>query len=199
MAAPTYSVSEPSHNDDNEDEKTHAIAARIFSNSAIVDILSDLVAILESIKYEARPPGCRVFGAEWTRRLFKNCLPDKMKQEFDVENWYTHIASMSPVPSNKEFIGIIDPSLYNGEITTDWVTPLLFLEYKCAGFITMFHGIIGLETKARLKMIRHSKLTCNAGSYGIYDEPRQQTSQQQQQQPPDMDPVQKRNFIEWQQ
>jgi len=194
--ASSYSVAEEPRT---EDADTAAIAARMFGNQAIIDILSDLVAILETIKYEGRPTGARVFNTDWTRKLFQNCLPPHMQKKFNIEDWYTAISASSPVPTNKEFIGIIDPSLYNGTINTDWVTPLFHLEHKCTGFITMFHGILSLETKSRLKMLRHSKLSCQASSYGIYDDVKTGTAEQQPQpQPQNMDPVQKRYFIGWQ-
>lgn len=142
-------------------------AAKIFSNRQIVAVLSDLIAILEHIKYEERPKGKRVFQTDWARNLFKMSLTADMQREFDVESWYDFIAAKNPVKQVNEFTGVIDSSLYNADIKTDWVLPLIHLESMSYGFISMFHGILSLEKQSHLKMNQYSKLECQSETYGM--------------------------------
>lgn len=142
-------------------------AARIFSNRQIVSVLSDLIAILEHIKYEDRGSGKRVFNTKWARNLFQMSLSAEMKKDFDVEEWYSFIASKNPAKRVNEFTGTIDSALYNADIQTDWVVPLIHLENMSSGFITMFHGVLSLEKQSHMKMNQYVKLDCHADTYGL--------------------------------
>ncbi|MDD5753293.1 MAG: hypothetical protein PHN45_00880 [Methylococcales bacterium] len=167
MSTTTYTVDETPNTDTHTQENMPTVAARILSSRQIVAILSDLVAMLERIKYEDRPSGKHVFSTTWTRELFDSCLTPKMLKEFNIELWYDTIASQIPIKRVNEFTGIMDPALYNGEIKTNWVVPLFHLERISPGFITMLHGILSLETQAHEKMNQHVKLTCQSETYGM--------------------------------
>jgi hypothetical protein len=177
------------HTQQQQPAQMYTLIRRIFSNTNIVDILSDLVATLEHIKYEHRPTGKKIFETDWSKQLFFASLDEDMKKNFDIEQWYAIIVSKSPAPLTDDFGGIMDPSLYNAQIKTDWVTPLMHLESISSGFIPTLHGILSLEKQAQMKMNQFMKLGCNAQLYGLSEKQRvfeqQQTSsstQQQQQQ-----------------
>lgn len=167
----TRDTARPTHEEEPKQRQQQpqlpTFAARIFSNRQIVSVLSDLIAILEHIKYEERPKGKRVFQTEWARNLFKMSLTVDMQREFDVEGWYDFIAAKNPVRQVNEFTGVIDSSLYNADIKTDWVLPLIHLESMSPGFISMFHGILSLEKQSHLKMNQYSKLECQSETYGM--------------------------------
>ena len=167
----SYTVQEEDtdqHQKDVPPQSTSASAtAGVFANRQLVSVLSDLIAILERIKYEERPTGKRVFTTAWGRNLFVMSLNADMKQHFDVEKWYTLIASQQPVHKVNEFTGIIDPALYNADIKTDWVLPLIHLETMAPGFVVMLHGVLSLEKQAQMKMNQYMKLDCQAETYGL--------------------------------
>lgn len=158
---------EDRNDDANKRSEFNAVVRRIFSDKNVVDILSDLVAVLEHIKYENRPTGKKVFETDWCRRLFTNGLNEDMKRNFDIEKWYSFITSKGPSPLMDDSGGVMDPSLYNAQIKTDWVLPLLHLECMSPGFVTTLHGILSLEKKSQMKMNQYTNLTCNSSLYGL--------------------------------
>ena len=142
------------------------IAAQIFSDQQIVSVLSDLVAILEHIKYEGKPAGARVFQTAWARKLFYQSLPPEM-HDFDIEKWYTRACAGDVAPKVNEFTGTIDSSYYNAEIKTDWVIPLIFMEQIYSGFIKTLHGLLSLEKQSHAKMNQYQKMDCMTDLFGI--------------------------------
>ena len=141
-------------------------AVCLFSDERTVAILSDLVAMLERARYDDRPKGRKVLMTKWGRSLFQNCLNDEMRRDFDVDDWFELVAGPSPSSD-----GFIDPSLWNAEIVTDWVGPLLYLETKSPGFITMLHGIKTVEVRSQLKFNNYRTLHSTGDDYGLAPAP----------------------------
>ena len=148
-----------------EDEASHRRAVCLFSDERIVSVLSDLVAMLERARYDERPRGRKVLMTKWGRSLFQTCLSEEMRKDFDVDRWFDMVAG--PPPGADGAGGFIDPSLWNAEIATDWVSPLLYLEVKSPGFITMLHGIKTIEVRSQLKFNDYKSLHSTGETYGL--------------------------------
>ena len=138
----------------------------LFSDERIVAVLSDLAAMLERARYDERPRGRKVLMTKWGRSLFQTCLSAEMRKDFDVDRWFDMVAGPPP-GSDGNGGGFIDPSLWNAEITTDWVSPLLYLEMKSPGFITMLHGIKTIEVRSQLKFNDYKSLHSMGDVYGL--------------------------------
>lgn len=155
--------------DDRDDgqPRAHNAVSMILRDKRAMEILSDLVATLERIKYEDRPSGARVFKTQWGRNLFNLSLSASMRQKFNIEEWFQIISNQSSGTSHQGVNGTMDPSLYCAHINTDWVIPLMHIEQMEPGFVSSLHGAIMLEIDSHKKMYDQSKLGNSSTTFGI--------------------------------
>lgn len=164
---PEEDQTKPSVNTSSSGRRPDNTVAMILRNKHATEILSDLVATLERIKYEDRPSGARVFKTQWARNLFNLSLSPAMKQKFNIEEWFQIIINQSSGTSHNGVNGTIDPSLYCAHINTDWVIPLMHIEHMEPGFVSSLHGALMLEINAHKKMYDQSKIGNSSTNFGI--------------------------------